>query len=59
LTCDNPIADTTEIGKSMGVDGTPAIFTADGDHVGGFIPPDQLAKKLDELAQRGRELTAK
>ena len=59
LTCANPIAELTEIGKSMGVDGTPAIFTAEGDHVGGYVPPEQLAQKLEQLAQKGRALSAK
>ncbi len=58
-TCDNPIAELTELGKSMGVDGTPAIFTPDGDHVGGYVPPDQLVKKLDQLAERARQVTTK
>ena len=57
-TCENPIAELTDIGKAMGVDGTPAIFTPEGDHVGGYVPPDQLAAKLDQLAQRNRKLTA-
>jgi len=59
-TCANPIASLTELGKSMGVDGTPAIFTADGEHVGGYIPPDKLAQRLDQIdQQRSRTLTAK
>lgn len=58
-TCSNPIAELTELGKSIGVDGTPAIFTADGSHVGGFIAPDQLLKRLDQLAERGREVSQK
>jgi thiol:disulfide interchange protein DsbC len=59
LTCDNPIAELTAMGKAMGVDGTPAIYNADGQHVGGFMAPDQLVKKLDQLAQRSSALTAK
>lgn len=61
LTCSNPIAELTDIGKSMGVDGTPAIFTPEGDHVGGYVPPDKLVQKLDALAQaqKGRKLSAK
>ena len=58
-TCGNPIAEMTELGKSMGVDGTPAVFTSEGDHIGGYVPPDQLIKRLDQLAERGREVTQK
>jgi thiol:disulfide interchange protein DsbC len=59
LTCSNPIAELTEIGKSMGVDGTPAIFDADGDHIAGYMPPDKLAARLEQLSQRDHPLTAK
>ncbi len=58
-TCSNPVAELTEIGKSMGVDGTPAVFTADGDHLGGYLSPDQLVQRLDQIAQRSRTVTAK
>jgi thiol:disulfide interchange protein DsbC len=58
-TCGNPIAEMTELGRSMGVDGTPAVFTSEGDHIGGYVPPDQLIKRLDQLAQSGREVTQK
>jgi len=58
-TCTNPVAELTEIGKSMGVDGTPAVFTADGDHLGGYISPEQLVQRLDQIAQRSRAVTAK
>jgi len=58
-TCSNPISDLTELGKSMGVDGTPAVFTSEGEHVGGYMGPDQLVQRLDQIAQRGRTVTAK
>ena len=49
-TCSNPIAEVTSIANSMGVDGTPAIFAKDGTQLGGYVPPDQLAQRLDDLA---------
>jgi len=58
-TCANPVAELTEFGKNMGVDGTPAIFSANGEHIGGYMPPDQLIQRLDQMAQHSRELTAK
>jgi len=58
LTCANPIAEIDEIGKSMGVDGTPAIFGPDGEHLGGFVPPDQLAQRLEQSAARARPVAA-
>jgi thiol:disulfide interchange protein DsbC len=59
LTCANPIAELDEIGKSMGVDGTPAIFGPEGEHLGGYVPPEQLAQRLDQLAQRAHRDAAK
>jgi len=58
-TCSNPIVELTDIGRSMGVDGTPAIFSEDGQHIGGFVPPDQLIKRLDQIAERNRTVTQK
>jgi thiol:disulfide interchange protein DsbC len=58
-TCANPIAELTELGKSMGVDGTPAIFGPQGEHLGGYLPPEQLAQRLDQIAQRAQPAAAK
>src|SRR5579884_2868466 len=49
-TCANPVAELTTIAMAMGVEGTPAIFTADGVQLGGYLPPQQLAQRLEELA---------
>jgi len=43
----------------MGVDGTPALYTADGEHIGGYMAPDQLLERLDQIAQKSRAVTAK
>lgn len=45
-----PVAKQYELGEQMGVRGTPAIFTASGDYIGGYLPPQQLLAQLDELA---------
>ena len=34
------------IGDGMAIEGTPAIFTADGKQLGGFLPPEELEAKL-------------
>jgi thiol:disulfide interchange protein DsbC len=49
-TCANPVAELRSIATSIGVDGTPAIFTANGVQLGGYLPPKQLAERLDQLA---------
>lgn len=53
-TCENPVAELTTLAMSMGVTGTPTIFNEDGTKVGGYIPPDQLSQRLDQMAQAGK-----
>lgn len=50
--CDNPVAEHFEIGKQVGVSGTPAILTEDGQLMPGYLPAPQLAQRLDELAKQ-------
>jgi thiol:disulfide interchange protein DsbC len=34
-----------DLGRRVGVDGTPAIYAADGTQLGGYLsPPEMLAK---------------
>ena len=44
-----PVAKQYALGEELGVRGTPAIFTATGDYIGGYLPPKELLKQLDEL----------
>ena len=44
--CDNPVAEHYELGKSLGVRGTPSIFLDDGQMVPGYVPPAKLAAML-------------
>ncbi len=44
-----PVAKQYELGEEMGVRGTPAIFTAAGDYIGGYLPPQDMVRQLDEL----------
>lgn len=46
-TCnDSPVISQYELGRKMGVTGTPALVLADGTLVSGYRPADQLAKLL-------------
>lgn len=47
--CPNPIADQYELGREVGVTGTPALVTSDGTLIPGYMPPEQLRQKLDSL----------
>ncbi|MBS0570577.1 MAG: DsbC family protein [Proteobacteria bacterium] len=51
LTCSNPIAEITNTANAIGINGTPAIFADDGAQLGGYVPPAQLARQLQGLAQ--------
>jgi thiol:disulfide interchange protein DsbC len=40
-----------ELGSDLGVEGTPAIFTQNGDYVGGFLTPAELVQAIQESAK--------
>jgi Protein-disulfide isomerase len=50
-TCENPVAEYVEVGRKMGINGTPAIFTTEGRQVGGYVPADDLLKSLEGQGQ--------
>ena len=52
LSCtDNPVAAHYDLGRQVGVTGTPSIYTAGGVHIGGYLPPQQLIETLNQLAE--------
>ncbi len=48
--CDNPISEQYDLGRAMGVTGTPALLTRDGTLIPGYVPPEQLRERLEVLA---------
>ncbi len=48
--CKNPVSMEYDLGQRLGVNGTPAIFAADGTQLGGYLPPAQLRQALDKHA---------
>jgi thiol:disulfide interchange protein DsbC len=44
---DNPVAAQYELGQQVGVRGTPAVYTESGEHIGGYLPPATLLKRLE------------
>ena len=44
--CPNPVAVHYDLGRKVGVRGTPAIVTAGGRMLPGYMPPDKLAAAL-------------
>lgn len=51
--CDDPVAKQYELGHEVGVRGTPAIFTEQGDLIAGYLPPQQMIERLKALAGTG------
>lgn len=50
--CKNPVTMEYDVGQRVGVSGTPAIYSAEGIQLGGYLPPAALRAKLDELAAK-------
>jgi thiol:disulfide interchange protein DsbC len=46
--CSTPVEAQYELGRRIGVRGTPAIFSDRGELLGGYLPPASLAKLLDD-----------
>jgi thiol:disulfide interchange protein DsbC len=46
------VAKDFELGRQIGVDGTPAIYAADGTQIGGYLTPQEMLEKLDRQASR-------
>lgn len=49
--CDNPVAEDTQLALKIGLGGTPALITEDGDLLPGYLPADVLLQRLDGLKQ--------
>jgi len=45
--CTNPVTEHYRMGEAMGVRGTPALYTDDGESIGGYIPAPELIRILN------------
>jgi len=48
--CENPVKAQYELGRRLGVRGTPALFLDSGEMLPGYVPPKRLKKLLDDKA---------
>lgn len=48
-TCANNVAADYNLGVKIGVDGTPAVYAANGQQLGGYLSPQDLLKVLQNL----------
>ncbi|PMH39748.1 thiol:disulfide interchange protein [Vibrio sp. 10N.286.49.B3] len=46
--CQQTIATHHQLGRELGITGTPAIFLANGELVSGYLPPAQLLQRLEQ-----------
>ncbi len=60
-TCDNPVAELTNIASAIGVNGTPSVFAEDGTQISSNAAyvPEKLAAELDRLAAKGKPAAGK
>ena len=49
LQCDNPIESQYDMGREIGVSGTPALLTMDGTMIPGYMPPEKLRQRLEAI----------
>lgn len=47
-TCDNPVKAEFEMGRRMGVQGTPALFMESGQMLPGYVPAERLKQILEQ-----------
>ncbi len=46
--CDNPVKRQYQLGESLGVRGTPAIYLDSGRYLPGYVPPETLLQAFSE-----------
>jgi len=48
--CANPVARDLDLGRQIGLTGTPAIYASSGELLGGYVEPAEMLARLEELA---------
>ncbi|ODS63143.1 MULTISPECIES: thioredoxin fold domain-containing protein [unclassified Arenimonas] len=47
--CTSPVTRDYDLGRRIGLDGTPAIYSANGTQLGGYVPPAEMLARLEEI----------
>jgi thiol:disulfide interchange protein DsbC len=50
--CDVPIDKNKQLAQRFRINGTPAIFLADGRMIGGYIPAEELEQALNSATPK-------
>lgn len=45
--CKNPVKDQFKLGQAIGVNGTPAIYSSEGEYLGGYLKTDEINALLN------------
>ena len=53
--CTSPVTRDFDLGRRIGLDGTPAIYSDNGTQLGGYVPPAEMLARLDEIAAKSAE----
>lgn len=53
--CTSPVTQDFDLGRRIGLDGTPAIYATNGTQLGGYVPPAEMLARLDEMAAKSGE----
>ena len=48
MSCSNPVSRQYNLGRNMGVRGTPALFTENGKYIGGDMTPEELTQAIKD-----------
>lgn len=48
-TCENPVAAQYQLGRDLGIRGTPGIITEQGQYIAGYLPAAQLVEYVKQL----------
>ncbi|HEY5719844.1 MAG TPA: DsbC family protein [Gammaproteobacteria bacterium] len=51
--CENPVARQYELGREVGIRGTPGIITEQGRYIAGYLPAPQLVEHVKRLDEQG------
>lgn len=51
--CDNPVKRHYELGQTLGVKGTPAIYLEGGQEMPGYLPPEDLLQAISDYGNPG------
>lgn len=53
--CDAPIQKNGDMARKYRITGTPTMFLADGSRIGGYVPPAELDRAMNEAESRARK----